>query len=273
MLELLVRTGPGEVGGLGPHRLCVVVGQQSRVLVSAFSGPLEPAREARMEPRPLLRRQALVGDFAGERVLDRELALADDRRARSMTNEIPFLEHTQIRLEALEQLVDGAGPERAPDDGGRLQRRLLGRLQEVDAGCQNRPHRVGYHELVGELVGGPAAVLTLEHAPVDQRANELLDEEGIALRPLDDDLADGGGQLGRYELVEHAGGVRGESDSSHTVSLSRPRPPQVGLLRASSGRAVPRSSSGPRTSCSPASRRSRSASSPQCTSSISTTAG
>ena len=53
----------------------------------------------------------------------------------------------KIGLEALEQLVDGAGPERASDHRGRLERRLLGRLQKIDAGCQNRAHRVGYDEL------------------------------------------------------------------------------------------------------------------------------
>jgi hypothetical protein len=184
------------------------MGQQSSILVSALSGSLEPAREAGMEPRPLGGRQALVGDVAGQRVLDRELALADDGRPRSVTDEVALLEQAKVRLEALEELVDGAGPERASDHGGRLQRRLLGRLQEIDAGRQNRTHRVRHVELAGELVRGPAAVLTFEHAPVDQSANELFDEERIALRPLDDDLADRGGQLRRNELVEHASGVR-----------------------------------------------------------------
>jgi hypothetical protein len=116
-----------------------------------------------------------------------------------------------------------------------LQRRLLGRLQEVDAGCQNRPHRVGYDELVGELVHSPGAVLTLEHAPVDQRANELLDEERIALRPLDDDVANAGGQLGRYELVEHASGVRGgkrlEPHSLAVATAAAPGGPAANELR------------------------------------------
>ena len=78
---VVVRIGPCEVDAVGSHRLCIVVGKQARVLVSTFSNPLEPGCEARVEARPLRRRQALVRDLARQRVLDRPLALAHDRRA------------------------------------------------------------------------------------------------------------------------------------------------------------------------------------------------
>ena len=76
--DFLVGIGPREVEVVGPNRFCVVVRQQSRVLVSTLSDPLEPGCEARVEARTFLRRKAFVGDFAGQRVLDGELALADD---------------------------------------------------------------------------------------------------------------------------------------------------------------------------------------------------
>ncbi len=168
-----------------------------------------------------------------------------------MTDEVALLEQAKIGLEPLEQFVDGAGPERAPDHGSRLQRRLLRRLQQIDASRQNRAHRVGYDELVGELVRGPTTVLPLEHADVDQRPNELLDEERIALRPLDHDLADACGKLGRNRgrraCEPHPRRRAPPARASRCRDRGRP---SVGLLRTSSGRAVPSSSSGPRTSCS-----------------------
>ena len=42
-----------------------------------------------------------------------------------------------------------------------------------------------------------------------ERPDELLDEERVALRPLDHDVADVCGKLGRNEVVEHTSRIRG----------------------------------------------------------------
>ncbi len=85
----------------------------------------------------------------------------------------------------------------------------------------------------------------LEHALVDQRADELLDEERVALGPLHDHVAQPRRQLGGEQLVEHARGVvlrqRLEPDERGVAAP----PPQAGRRSSSSGRAVPSSSSGP----------------------------
>ena len=192
MSELSVVPGPREVDVFRPHRLRIVMCQESRVLVATFPRPLEPHRKPRMEAGPLRSHQTAVGDLSSERVLDRELALSGDRRARPVPDEVALLEHAKVWLDVLQQLADGTGPEGAADHGGCLQRRFLGRLEQVDTGGENRLHRVGNDEVVGKIASCPATVHSLEHALVDQRANELLDEEGIAFRPLDDDLANRG---------------------------------------------------------------------------------
>ncbi len=105
--ELLVGPGPGEVDVFRSHRLRVVVGQQSRMLVSTLPRPLEPGREPRMEVGALRGRQASIGDFTGECVLDHELSLPDERGTGAVANEVALLEQAKVRLDVLEQLVDG----------------------------------------------------------------------------------------------------------------------------------------------------------------------
>ena len=79
--ELRILGPPGQVHVLRPDGLGVMMGEERRVLVASVPGQLEPRAEARMKPRPSRLRQAPVGDIPGERVRDRELALARDRRA------------------------------------------------------------------------------------------------------------------------------------------------------------------------------------------------
>ena len=84
-----------------------------------------------------------------------------------------------------QQLADGTRPECASDHGGRLQPCLLGRLEQVDARGENRLHGVRNDEVAEARDIHPRSVA---RAPlVDQRPDQLLDEERIALRPLDDD--------------------------------------------------------------------------------------
>jgi hypothetical protein len=77
------------------------------VLVATLPRPLEPGREPRVETGALRRRQAAIGDFTGECVLDHELALADERGAGAVADEVALLEQAKIRFDVLQQLVDG----------------------------------------------------------------------------------------------------------------------------------------------------------------------
>ena len=227
---------PGEVDVLRPHRLGVVVGQERRVLVAPVPRQLEPRGEARMKPRPSRLRQTSVGDVPGERVRDRELALADDRRARPVPHEIALLQQAKVRLDALEQLVDRTRPEGAADHRRRLQTRLLGRLEQVDPSGENGLHRVGHDEVARQLATRPVPASGLVRPLVDQRPQELLDEERVSLRSHGRRPRERTRELGRKQLVDQArrvsGGQRLQPERLGLAATPTPRRATVNELRS-----------------------------------------
>ena len=135
-------------------------------------------------------------------MLDHVLALAAHARARPATNEVSIFEHAQIGLR-LDQLVDRPSPKDAPDHRRRLERRLLCRAEEVDPRSEDGVNRVRHGELARKLVQEPVAVLADEDAAIDEHAEQLFDEEGIAFGTLDNKLAQLTGQAAGEHLVEH----------------------------------------------------------------------
>ena len=187
--ELVVVPRPGEIDIFRPHCLRIVMSKHRCVLVTTFPCLLEPFGEPSMQASPLRDEEASVSHIAGERVLDRKFWLADNRRARPRPYEVAVLEDVQVRFDAFQQLGDRTSPERSADHGGRLEGRLFRWLQQVDARREHSLHRVGNDEVVGKVPHRPVAVASLEHALIDQCANELLDEEWIALRAREDEVA------------------------------------------------------------------------------------
>ena len=122
-------------------------------------------------------------------MLERELFLADHRRDQASRDELAVLEPPQIRLEGLSILDErrhGPFPEDTPDHRGLLQRLLLARLERVDPGREHRLNGVRQldsHELVRRP---PAIPLPGNRALVDQVAQDLLEEERVAFRTLED---------------------------------------------------------------------------------------
>src|SRR6185437_8682432 len=106
------------------HRLRVVV-REERCKLLTLRAPLQPGGEAGVQGRTLRLQQALVGDFARERVLDRVLLLARDVGAGTPADEVTLLEQREVRRLAPEQLADWTGPEGAADQSRGLERRLL----------------------------------------------------------------------------------------------------------------------------------------------------
>ena len=142
---------PHQIGVVRSDSLGVVVRKERCVLVPPFSGPFDPSRERGVQPRPFRFRQARVRDLAGERVLDRILAVPRDRGAGPASDEVALLEDPQIRICALNEVVDGAGPEDPADHGRRLQGLFLGRFEQVDPGRDDCLDGVGNGEVRRQL--------------------------------------------------------------------------------------------------------------------------
>ena len=196
---------PHEVDVLGPHGLAVVVREDRRL----DRGPIavvEPLREGRVEPAATCLRDAPVRDVTGERVLERVLGLTVDGRTASPADEVATLEQRVVGIGALEEPGDGTGPEHATHDRRRLQSRLLGLGKPIDAGGEGGMDGVGDGEPGRERGERPGPVAPLEHAVVDERADELLDEERVALGPRDESRPQLVRQLDGEQLVEHAQG-------------------------------------------------------------------
>src|SRR5712691_2728344 len=115
-------------------------------------------------------------------MLEPELALARHRRDGATADEVALDEHSEVRLDTAQQLDHGAGPEHAAHHGSRLERRLLGRSEEVDPRGQDGLNRVRNLEARRHVAELPASVLPREEPSVDQRGYQLFDEEGIAFR-------------------------------------------------------------------------------------------
>ena len=147
---------------------------------------LDPVRERRVQLRPTRPRDARVRDLPRERVLDRVLELPGKRRAAAPPHEVALLEQREIRVAARSARAParprrrvrsprppGARTSPAPE-AGRCERRAR---PAPSPGCRCR----------AVAAQPPAAVLALEHAAVDQRRRELLDEERVALAARDDE--------------------------------------------------------------------------------------
>ena len=75
-----------------------------------------------------------------------------------------------------------------------MKRLLLPRVEQIDTRRDDCVHRVGNGEANGQVDEPPRSVLPLEKLSIDQRRQELLDEERVSLRTLDDELAQAWGQ-------------------------------------------------------------------------------
>ena len=99
---------------------------------------------------------------------------------------------------ALAHLRDRAGPEDLPDDRGVGEHRLRVGRERVQAGGDQRLHRVGERDL-GAFSQLPARALLDEQVPVLQQPHELLGVEGVAARAVEDRLLQLGGDHGGLE--------------------------------------------------------------------------
>ena len=124
--------------------------------------------------------------------------------AGAFAHELLVGQRREVRLDMLDAVRRGrraaygfehAVLEDAADDGRRLRHALGGVGQPVDAGRQHAGERIGNGD-VGDLARGtPVIAVAHDLAAVDQRAEHLLEVEGVALRALEDLPPDALGQV------------------------------------------------------------------------------
>ena len=180
-----------------PERRAVVMRQQLPELAGPLTGDLlEPLGDLGVRDSPVAQRDGVVGDVARQDVLEDVLLLPGERRPDPVAHQLAVLQVAQalveLRVEAARlgrarrEPAHRSAPEHPPDHRGGLEGALVRRDQQVDAGGEHALHRVGQVDLLDPRLGPPPAVLAGDQPPVDEPAQDLLEEERVALRALED---------------------------------------------------------------------------------------
>src|SRR5438132_897789 len=192
-----------------------VVGEERRALAKLPRLPfLDRARDGGMDAGPALRELRAVGDFLGQRVLE---GVLDLRIERLLVEELGSRERMesggQVSVAEISNAPENRLGEPLADHRRRLQHPLLPLGETVDARGEDALHGRGQADLLrgpDQLVRTPAS---RDHARLDQRLDDLLDEERIAARALLDALAEaeerriGAEEIGE-ELLDRFGAER-----------------------------------------------------------------
>ncbi len=188
--EALRLARPGEIDVLRSDRLGVVMGERGRVLVAPVAVMLDALRIGGVEPGPPRRRQAVIGHIPGEGVLEGVPPGRPVGRARDTADEVPAPQRHEVRLGTAQQLDDRLGFEPAADRrprpgapscrAGRADRALRRGAPWTESGTANEPAVSSSRHTLGPVGQDPA---------LRQGHDELLQEEGVPLRPVDDEIA------------------------------------------------------------------------------------
>ena len=165
-----------RVVGQGLHLIARAVGVQ---LLQRFHHP-------RVQRPAALPEEGIVGDLLGQRVAERVLHA---RKEAELVEEISGLEDGEVAPDLVLRHV-GDGLEQyqrhiLADDGGRLQQALRLRRQAIDAWGQDGVDRGRELDALDGLDQPIRAPLARQRLGLHERADALLDEEGVALRPAD----------------------------------------------------------------------------------------
>ena len=188
--------------------LPIVIGKAGRELGEAIGvEALERLARATVELAAPRREEGRLGDVLRQRVLER---VRDLLAGRALGEELEPGELAEARIDRALAVPD-RGQERrgelAPEDRGGLEHALVVLVEAIDARGQDAVHRVGHRER------GPASL-------VADRPRQLLEEEGIALALVEDQLGEGIARRGR-----------GQDRPDDREALVRRQPPQRDLGR------------------------------------------
>ena len=181
--------------------------EQRRILLAVGAEALEPGGEGGVKACSFRLRHARVRDVSRQCVFERELLLAGHRRRAVAADEVAPDKHAHVGLDAAEKLEHGGRPEDTSDDGRRLQRRLLRRTEEIDTSREDGLDRIGNRKPVLQVSELPASSSSDQVATVDQRGDELFQEERIALGLLQHERPESRREPVTEELLEHSLGL------------------------------------------------------------------
>ena len=134
----------------------------------------------------------------------KEALLVDELQALQV-EEVDF----QVLPHAGDHLQDAEG-EVPPDDGGELHGPLQVLLQSIHAGRDDPLDGVGDLDVGGLLVENETMILLLDGAVLQEGMGQFLQEERVARRSVQDELAKFGGHLPSFEDRLHELGTLGE---------------------------------------------------------------
>ena len=176
-----------------------MVGEHVREVLDALARlPLDPRRGCTVALGAGGARDLGVADVPHEDVPEAVLGLALHRGGAGWADELLARELVQGELDLARvppaHLGDGAGPEDLAQNGGVLEQALPLRRKRVEAGCDERMHRVRH------LLGLAAL------AAIREQAHELLGIEGVAAGALEQGLLRLGGKECALEERGHQAG-------------------------------------------------------------------
>ena len=187
-----------------------------------------------MERVALVLQQTLVGDLLGQDVLEGVLDLGEETRlVEELRGLHPGQSAPEVALVAADDGLEQRQREVAADHRRRLEHPLLLGVQAVDASGQDRLHRRRHADARQRLrqMKGPALT---DHDPrLDEGAGALLEEERVALRPLDEERLERE-QVRRVaqEGVEQLLGARGREGIEPNLRVVRLVRPAMGVFGA-----------------------------------------
>ena len=141
------------------------------------------------------------------------------RRGRDLLDEIRFHERRQIRC--VQKGFQQLGIEPRADDGCGVQRTLRRGGEPIDAGSDDRLQTGRDMDIANLTNADVGARITLEFAPLDQIAHDLLGSEWQARRPFSDDRwQPGDRRIGTQQSIDQFADVR----ITQRLKLDRVRP-------------------------------------------------
>ena len=199
---------------------------------------LDGLHDARVQRVPAVPDEAGIRDLLGERVCE---GVRDLRVELDLVQELALLEPAKAGPQLV--LGDVGGRREQPardvlaDGGGRLQHLLVLGGESIDARGERGVHALGNMRDRRGLLRAVRPALAGEDAVLHEVADALLEEEGIALRPLDQELPDRG-ELGRAaeERVEQRAGPRRGQGVDADLAVVRLARPSVAATPAGSSR-------------------------------------